>query len=200
MTDTIFVVAVTAALTAAAASIARRHFIAIIAVLFGGAAAVGLARYNGFQQLPKLSTSGEIKRMELHGRPVSWSSLYINGAAVSRPGNDSNISTLSITGANAGSEEIKFHELYFLCDPDGKKLAVQIGRGGTRYKIKDLPSLSPGAFFFVVSDPLGPTDVGLSKSEFLKTCATISFVAKFNDTAQTIEFDRQTVEAALPKP
>lgn len=194
MTDWIVVVAAAVALIAVAASIARYHFIAIVAVLAGGAAIIILDRYNGFQQLP---AGGETTRMELRGRPVSWSKLHVDGAAASRPGN---ISTLSIMGANASDEEIKFHELYFLCDLDGKKLAVQIGRGGTRYKIQDAPPLPPGAFFFVVSDPLGPMDVGLSPSEFLKTWATISFVAKYKGTTQTIEFDRQTVEAALPKP
>ena len=196
MTDRIFVVAVAAALIAVAASIARRHFIAMLAMLAGGGLII-LDRYNDFQQLP---AAGEIKRMALHGSPVSWSSLYVNGVTASRLGGPANISTLSIMGANASDQEIKFHELYFLCDLDGTKLAAQIGRGGTRYKLHDIPPLPPGAFFFVVSDPLGPTDVGLSPSEFLKTWATISFVAKYNGTTQTIDFDRQTVEAALPKP
>ena len=196
MTDRIFVVAVAAALIAVAASVARYHFIAIIAVLLGGAAFI-LDRYNGFEQLP---AGGETKRMALQGSPVSWSNIYINGVTASRPATLSNISTLSLMGANAGNQEIRFHELYFLCNLDGTKLAVQIGRGGARYKIQNAPPLPPGALFFVVSDPLGPRDVGLSPSEFLTTWATISLVAKYNGTTQTIDFDRQAVEAALPKP
>jgi len=196
MRDWIFVLAVAAALIAVAASVARYHFIAIIAVLLAGAAII-LDGYNGFQQLP---ARGETQRMTLHGSPVSWSNIYINGVTASRPQTLSNISTLSIMGANASDQEIKFHDLYFLCDLEGTKLATQIGRGGARYKIKDAPPLPPGAFFFVVSDSLGSRDVGLSPSEFLKTWATISFVAKYNGTTQTIDFDRQAVEAALPKP
>ena len=194
--DKTLVVALAAVAVAVAAAVARHHFIAIVAALAAGAAFI-LDRYGGFQQLP---AGGETARMELHGRPVSWSKLYVNGAAASRPGNSSNVSTLSIMGANAGDQEIKFHELYFLRDRDGKKLAVQIGRAGARYKIQDAPSLPPGALFFVVSDPLGPTDQGLSVSEFLTAWTTISFVAKYNGMAQTIGFDRQTVELALPKP
>jgi len=196
MTDRIFVVAVAVALIAVAASIARYHFIAVIAALVGSAAII-LDRYGDFRRLP---AGGESAQMELHGRPVSWSKLYVNGAAAFRPGDASRVSTLSMMGANASDQEIKFHELYFLCDLDGRKLAVQIGWGGRRYKIPDLPPLPPGAFFFVVSNPLGPTDAGLSPSEFLKTWTTISFVAKYNGTTQTIDFDLQAVQAALPKP
>ena len=194
--DRIFVVGIAAALIALAASIARHHFIAIIAVMVGGGAII-IDRYSGFQQLP---VAGEATRMELHGRPVSWSKLYVNAAPASRPGNLSNISTLSIMGTNASDGEIKFRELYFLCDLDGRRSDAQIGRGGTRYEVRDSPPLPAGAFFFAVSHSLGPKDLGLNPSEFLKACATISFVAKYNGTMQTIEFDRQTVEAALPKP
>lgn len=192
----IFVVAVTAALIAVAASIARHRLIAIIAALLGGAAII-LDRFDAFQQVP---AGGETVPMSLHGSPVAWSRLYINSPAAPQPGNLSNISTVSIMGTNVGHEEIKLDEAYFLCDLDGTKLKVQIGRGGARYKIKELGPLPPGALFFVISEPLGPKDAGLSPSEFLKTWATISFVAIYNGTTLKIEFDRQTVESALPKP
>lgn len=196
MTDWIFVVAVPVALIAIAASIARYHFIAIIVALVGTAAII-LDRYADFQKLP---AGGETIRMGLHGSPVAWSRLYINGTAASRSGNLLNVSTLSIMGTNVSDREIKLDQAYFLCDLDGTKLNAQFGRGGMRYKIRDIPPLPPGAVFFVVSDPIGPKDAGLSPSEFLKTWATISFVAKYSGTTQKIEFDRQTVEAALPKP
>lgn len=196
MTDRIFVVAVATVLIAVAASIARYRFIAITAIVLGGCAII-LDRYYDFRQLP---AGAETRRMELHGSPVAWSKIYVNSAKASGSGSVPNISTLSIMGTNGGVHDIKFDELYFRSDLDGTKLAAQIGRGGTRYKIHDMQSLPPGAFFFVVSDPLGPADLGLSPSEFLKTWATLSLVAKYNGTTQTIEFDRKTVEAALPKP
>lgn len=135
-----------------------------------------------------------------HGSSMQWSKLYINRTAASQPGTVSNISTLGIMGTNVGDRGIKLNEVYFLCGVDERKLNTQIGRGGARYKIRDIGPLPPGALFFVVSDPLGPTDDGLSLSEFLKSCATVSFVAKYNGTTEQIDFDRQTVESALPKP
>lgn len=198
MTDRIFVIAAAAVLIAVAASISRYYFVAIIAALVG-AGAIALDRYADFGQSPA-SAAGESVRMGFHGSPVAWSGLYINSAAASQPGNLSNVSTLSVMGKNVSEREIRLDEVYFLSDLDGTKLNAQIGWGGARYKIRDMGPLPPGALFFVVSDPLGPTDAGLGPSAFLKAWATISFVARYNGTTQTIEFDRQTVESALPKP
>jgi hypothetical protein len=103
-------------------------------------------------------------------------------------------------GTNISDQEIKLDDVYFLCGVDERKLAAQIGRGGVRYKIRDIGPLPLGALFFAVSDPLGPKEVGLSPREFLKSCATVSFVAKYNGTREQIDFDQQTVESALPKP
>lgn len=198
MTDGIFVIAAAAVLIVIAASISRYYVVAIIAALVGGGS-IALDRYADVGQPPP-PAAGDSVRMGFHGSPVAWSRLYINSAAASQPGQPSNVSTLSIMGNNVSEREIKLDEVYFLRDLDGTKLNVQIGWGGVRYKIRDIRPLPPGALFFVVSDPLGRADGGLSASEFLKTWATISFVAKYNGTTQTIEFDRQTVEAALPKP
>jgi len=196
MTNWIVVVAVAAALTALAAVFARHYAIAMIAALVGAGIIIH-DRYGDFQQLP---AGGETVLARRDENPVEWSRLYINSAGASQPGTVVNISALGIMGTNVSNEEIKLDEVYFLCGLDGTKLNAQIGRGGARYKARDLGPLPPGALFFVVSDPLGPTDAGLSPSEFLKTWATIAFVARYNGTTQRIEFDRQTVESALPKP
>lgn len=203
MTDKIIVVAVVVAFVAAAASIARRYVIALVAALIGGGIIL-LDRYGGFPQLPAGAESVRAEHLDDRGShsndhegPVVWSRLYINGPATAQGGNPLNVSTLSIMGTNVSDKEIKLDDAYFLCD--GTKLKVQIGRGGGRYNIKDMRPLPPGALFFAVSDVLGPADVGLSPSEFLKTWATISFVARYNGTVQTIEFDRKTMELALPK-
>lgn len=203
--DKIIVVAVVVALVAAAASIARYYFIAIVAALIGG----GIIFFDRYGGLPQLPAGGDTVRAERqdnrgsrgshHESPVEWSRLYINGPAAAQAGNLLNVSTLSIMGTNVGDEEIKLDEAYFLSDLAGIKLKVQIGRGGGRYNIKDLRPLPPDALFFAVSDLLGSADAGLSPSEFLKTWATISFIARYNGTTQRIEFARETVELALPK-
>lgn len=198
MTDTIFVIAGATVLVAVAASVARYYFVAIIAGLVGGGA-LALEHYADFRQSPALA-AGESVRMEFHGSPVAWSGLYLNTAAAAQPGSLSNVSTLSIMGRNVSEREIRLDEVYFLSDLDRTKLDAQVGWGGVRYKIRDLRPLPPGALFFVVSDPLGPKDAGLGASEFLKTWATVSFVARYDGTTQKIEFDQQTVESALPKP
>jgi len=198
MTEGILAIAGAVALVAVAASIARYHAIAVIAVLVGGGVIVLGLYHDDVRQSP--TGSSDTVRMGLHGSPVAWSTLYINGAAGSQPESALNVTTLSIMGRIDGDGEIKLDEAYFVCDLDGTRLNAQIGRGGVRYKIHDAGSLPPGALFFIVSDSLGPTDAGLSPGEFLKTWATISFVARYNGTTQKIEFDRQTVELALPKP
>jgi len=185
-----------AALTALAASFTRYYFLAIMAVLVG--AGIIIHDFNtDSQQLP---VGGEFVRTGRYASSVRWSRLYINGAAAPQPGTVLNVSTLSIMGTNVSDQEIKLDDVYFLCGGDERKLHAQIGRGGARYKIRDIGPLPPGALFFVVSDPVGPTEGDLSPSEFLKSCATVSFVAKYIGTTEQIDFDRQTVESALPKP
>jgi hypothetical protein len=149
--------------------------------------------YGGSEQLP---AGGETIR----GSSVQWSRLYINGAAASESGAVLNVSTVGILGTNVSDAEVKLDEAYFLCGIDERRLNAQIGRGGARYKIRDVGPLPPGALFFVVSDPLGPVDAGLNPNEFLKTCATVSLVVKYNGTTQQIDFDRRMVESVLPKP
>jgi len=200
--DKTLVVAVATAAIAVAAAVARHHLVAIIAALVGGGVIIldrydVLGRYGDVTPLP---AGHETVRAGRAGEPVEWSKLYINSASVPQPGSPSNISTLSVMGTNVSGSDIKLGEAYFLCGLDGTKLDTQIGRGGARYKIHDMEPLPPGALFFVVSDPFRPTNRGLSAGEFLKTCATISFVAKYNGITQTVDFDRRAVELALPKP
>jgi hypothetical protein len=182
--------------------------IAIVAVLAGGAAVI-FDHYNGFQQLPAGGETPATGRMDgqnsrggydgVRGN-VKWSRLFINGPAASQAGDFLNVSTLSIMGTNVSDKEVKLDEAYFLSGLEETKLKAHIGRGGGRYNIEEMRPLPPGALFFIVSDPLGRVDAGLSQSEFLKNWARISFVARYDGTTQTIEFDRQTVEVALPKP
>jgi hypothetical protein len=200
--DKTLVVAVVAAAIAVAASVARHYFVAIIAALVGGGLVI-LDRYDvlgRYSDITPLSAGRETVRARRAGEPVEWSKLFVNSVSVPQPGSPANISTLGVLGTNVSNSDIKLGETYFLCGLDGTKLNTQIGRGGARYKINDIGPLPPGALFFVVSDPLGPKNGGISAGEFLKTCPTVSFVAKFNGTTQTVDFDRQAVESALPKP
>jgi hypothetical protein len=176
--------------------ISRCYRVVIIAVLIG-AGVIIYDFYGGSQQLP---ADGETVQTGHYGGSVRWSRLYINSAAAPRPGAVSNVSTVGIMGTNISDAEVKLDEAYFLCGIDERRLNAQIGRGGARYKTRDVAPLPPGALFFVVSDPLGPVDAGLDPSEFLKTCATVSLVARYNGITQQIDFDRQTVESALPTP
>jgi hypothetical protein len=188
-----FLMSAVVALISLAAQITRYYFIAIIAALIG-AGVVIYEFYGDPQQLP--TGSATIRT----GSSVQWSRLYVNSAAASKPGAVLNVSTVSIMGTNVSDAAVKLDEAYFLCGIDERRLNAQIGRGGARYKIRDVGPLPPGALFFVVSDPLGTVDAGLNPSEFLKTCATVSLVAKYNGTTQRIDFDRGTVQSALPKP
>jgi hypothetical protein len=196
MTNRSFLIAARAALIALAASVTRYYLLAIIAALVGA----GIIIHDFYADSQQSPVGGEIVRTGRHGSSVQWSRLYINSAAASQPGTVLNVSTLGIMGTNVGDQEIKLDDVYFLCGGDERKLHAQIGRGGARYKLRDIGPLPPGALFFVVSDPLGPTEVGLSRSEFLKSCATVSFAAKYTGTTEQIDFDFQTVESALPKP
>lgn len=195
-------VAVAAVLIAVAASIFRYRVIALAAALFAGGAVVldYYGTYQGVPVAPEVPADRESTAPEAHGSPVAWSRLYIDSASNPQPGKPANISGFSIAGTNVGSEDLKLEEVYFVSGVDGTRLDVRIGRDGVRYKIQDLAPLPPGAFFFVVSDPIGPPNAGLSPDDFLKTWATIHFVAKYNGRTQEIEFDRKTVESLLPKP
>ena len=192
-----FWVAAAASLIAAAASAGRNRVIAtaVVAALVG-AGAIALAYYEHYRPLP---TSAAVVQTHIQTGPVTWSRLYFNSTSASQTETPSNISSLSIAGTNVGAQEIKLDDAYFLSGIDGTKLNVQIGRGGRRYEIKSTSPLPPGAFFFVVSDPLGPKDQGLSQDNFLKTWSTIYFVIKYNGTTQKIEFDQEAVEAMLTK-
>jgi len=205
MANRSFLIAAGVALIALVASVTRYYFLAIIAALVGA----GIIIYDFYADSQQSPVGGAIVRTLPHGSSVQWSRLYINRAAVSQhinsaaasqPGTVLNVSTLGIMGTNVSDHEIKLDAAYFLCGVDERKLDTQIGRGGARYKIRDLGPLPPGALFFVISDPLDPTEASLSPSEFLKRCAALSFVAKYNGTTEQIDFDRKTIEAALPKP
>jgi hypothetical protein len=192
----VFWVAAAASLIAAAASLGRYRLIAITA----GLVAVGATAlvYFEFEGHPLTPTPADIAQTSVQRGPVTWSRLYINSATVSQPGMPANISTLSIAGT-IGTEEIKLDDAYFLSGVDGTKLNARIGRGGGRYEIKNVGPLPPGAFFFVVSDPVGSKDQGLSPDNFLKTWSTIYFVVKYNGSTQKIEFDQETVQSMLTK-
>jgi hypothetical protein len=205
MTDTIFIIAAVMALMAVAASIARYRLISIALALVGSGMIV-LDRYGDFQHLwsggQQLSSDDEAISTGLHSShesTVAWSRLFINSAGVAQPGQPLNIATLSIMGTNVSDGDIKLGDAYFIGGVDGTKLNVQIGRGGARYKIGDLGPLPPGAVFFVVSEPIVPRDAGVSPGQFLKTWATLSFVARYNSTTQQLDFDQHAVEASLPK-
>jgi hypothetical protein len=196
MTNGSFLISAILALISLAAWITRYYSIAIIAALVGA----GVIIYDFYGSSPQLPASSETGLTGRHGGSVQWSRLYINSAAASQPEAVLNVSTVSIMGTNVSDAEVKLDEAYFLCGIDERRMNAQIGRGGARYKIRDVGPLPPGALFFVVSDPLGPVDAGLDPSRFLKTCATVSLVAKYSGTTQQIDFDRQTVESVLPKP
>jgi hypothetical protein len=192
----VFWIAAAGALVAAIASAGRHRAkaTAATAAVLVAVGAIALVYYEHSRALP---TSSGAVQARIQTGPVTWSRLYINGAAASQTEKPSNISSISIAGTNVGAEEIKLDDAYFLSGVDGTKLNVQIGRGGRRYKIQDVSSLPPGAFFFVVSDPIGPKDQGLSPDNFLKTWSTIYFVVKYNGSTQKIEFDQETVESML---
>ena len=194
----VFWVAAAAFLIAATASLGRYRVIvgaaAVAALVTAGA--IALAYYEHRQPL---TTSTDVVQTRIQTGPVTWSRLYIDGTAASQSGMPSNISTLSIAGTNVSAGDIKLDDAYFLSGVDGTKLGARIGRGGGRYEIKDANPLPPGAFFFVVSDPVGPADRGLSPDSFLRTWSTIYFVVKYNGTTQKIEFDQETVESMLAK-
>jgi len=203
MTDWMLVIAVALTLLAVAAAIARYRLTAIIVALVGSGLII-FDRYGDFQQLwSGRQSDDETAPRELHRShdgTVAWSRLFINSAGVAERGKPLNVATLGIMGTNVSDRDITLEDAYFIGGLDGKKLKVQIGRGGGRYKIRDVGPLPPGAVFFVVSDPLGPTKEGVSSSEFLETWATLSFVARYNGTTQQLDFNRRTVEASLPKP
>jgi hypothetical protein len=194
----VFWVAAAAFLIAAAASLGRYRVIAGAAAVAAlvAAGAIALAYYEHYQPLP---TSTDVVQTRVQTGPVTWSRLYIDSTAASQIGMASSVSTLSIAGTNVGAKDIKLDDAYFLSGVDGTKLSARIGRGGGRYQIQNVSPLPPGAFFFVVSDPLGPKDQGLSPDNFLKTWGTIYFVVKYNGTTQKIEFDPETVESILAK-
>jgi len=202
MTDAIFVIAVAVALIAVAASVASYYRIAMLLILIASGLIV-FDRYSDFQQLWSGSRSDdETIPARLHGShdsTVAWSRLFIDSAGVAQPGQPLNIATLGIMGTNVSDRDITLEDAYFISGLDGTKLKVQIGRGGVRYTAAGVGPLPPGALFFVVSDPLGPTKDGVSPSEFLERWATLSFVAKYNGTTQQLDFDRHAVEAFLPK-
>jgi hypothetical protein len=191
----VFWVAAAASLITAAASLGRYRLVAIAAALVT-VGAIALA-YHEYHQ--RVSTDASVVPRPDQKGPVTWSRLYINGTAVSPAGTPSNISTLSIAGTNVGAEDIKLEDAYFLSGVDGTKLGARIGRGGGRYEIQNASPLPPGAFFFIVSDPIGPADRGVRPDNFLKTWSEIYFVVKYNGTTQKIEFDRETVESLLAK-
>lgn len=200
--DVLLWAAVAAVFIAVAAAITRYRIIALAAALFA-AGAVLFAYYGPYQGVPvaaEVPGDRDGTGMQARGSPVAWSRLYIDGTSDSQPGKPANISAFSIAGTNVGSGDLKLDEAYFISGVDGTRLNVRIGRDGMRYKVQDLDPLPPGAFFFIVSDPIGPSNTGLSRDDFLKTWATVHFVAKYNGTTQEIEFGPKTVESLLPKP
>jgi hypothetical protein len=195
----IFWAAAAASLMAAATSLGRYRLIATTAAL-ATVGAIALVYYQSHQGVPTDVAIGaaDIQKNAQKG-PVTWSRLYINSTAAPQAGTPSNISALSIAGTNVSAENIRLDDAYFLSAVDGTKLSGRIGRGGGRYEIRDASPLPPGAFFFILSDPIGPPDRGLSPDNLLKAWSTIYFVVKYNGTTQKIEFDREIVESLLAK-
>jgi len=135
----------------------------------------------------------------LQGEPLGWSRLYINNTVISVSKQD-NIFTLTIMGGNVSDQEIKLDEAYFLSGIDGSRLDAKIGWAGAVYKVQEIKPIPAGALLFILSDAIGPANVGLSQDEFLKKWAIVTFVAKYNGTTQRIPFDRDAVKSMLPKP
>jgi hypothetical protein len=69
-----------------------------------------------------------------------------------------------------------------------------------QYKIQDIKPIPPGAFLFILSDPIGPPNVGLTQDDFFRKWAIIYFVAKYNGITQRIPFDQEAVKSMLPQP
>jgi hypothetical protein len=204
LTDTIYWLAVAAAIIAAVAALARYRRTATAAALIG-CAAVGLYAYEAYR--PAQSEAGNVgtatpdnPQLDMQGIPIGWSRLYINAVPVSAPGKPANITTLSIMGRNTGSAPIKLDEAYFLSRIDGTKLDAKVDLGGRRYKLADMAPIPPGGLFFVLSDPIGPANIGLTADDFLKTWASLYFVGRYAGSTQKIPFDRDMVLASLPRP
>jgi hypothetical protein len=195
-------IAAAALVVATAAAVARYRIIAITAALIAGGAVIAdyYGNFRGASVAPEVPADREPGAVQAHGGAVAWSRLYLDATSEPQPGKPATISSFSITGTNVSSGDIKFDEIYFVSGADGTRIDVQIGRDGMRYKVRDLAPLPPGAFFFVVSDSIGPTKAGLAADDFLKKWATISFVAKYDGATQQIEFDRKTVQSLLPNP
>jgi hypothetical protein len=138
-------------------------------------------------------------RLGLEGEPLGWSRLFINNTVFSVSKQD-NISNLTIMGGNVGDQEIKLEDAYFLSGIDGTRLDAKIGWGGDEYKIQEIKPIPAGAMLFIMSDPIGPANGGLSQDDFLKKWTIIIFVAKYNGTTQRIRFNQDAVKSMLPKP
>jgi hypothetical protein len=204
LTDTMYWLAAAAALVAGIAALARYRTAATIAALIG-CIAVGLYVYEAYRPAPTEPDSAETAapdnlQLGMPGVPIGWSRLYINTVLVAAPGKPANIATLSIMGRNNGGEVIKLDEAYFLSRIDGTRLDTKIDLGGRRFKVADTIPIPPGGLFFVLSDPIGSPNIGLTPDDFLKRWASLDFVVRYAGTTQTIPFDRDMVLSSLPKP
>jgi hypothetical protein len=145
-------------------------------------------------------SGGDLLRMGLQGEPLGWSRLYINNTIIAPSSKPMNISTLTIMGGNVSDKEITLDEAYFLSGIDGTRLDVKISWGGAPYKIREIKPIPAGAFLFIISDPIGPPNEGLSQEDFYKKWAIVTFIAKYNGVTQRIPFDQAAVKSMIPKP
>jgi hypothetical protein len=145
-------------------------------------------------------TGSDLLRAGLNGSPMGWSQLYINDTALGAAAKPMNITELTLFGGNVSDKEITLDDAYFLSGIDSTRLDAKIGWGGTQYKIQEIKPIPAGAFVFIMSEPIGPPNVGLSQADFIDKWATVIFIAKYNGITQRVSFDREAVKSAIPKP
>jgi hypothetical protein len=166
---------------------------------------IGIDYWSGPQrgfiwEKPKEFTGSDSLRTGLQGRPLGWSRLYINNTVVAPSGKPMNITNLSIMGGNVGDKEIKLDDAYFLSGIDGTRLNAKIAWAGAQYKIQEIKPIPAGAFLFIISEPIGPPNVGLLQNDFLNKWAIVAFIATYNGTEHRTTFDQSAMKSFLPKP
>lgn len=194
-------VAVGASLVAALKGSPRSAWIACALAFLGVTCDYAFGPPRGFLwQKPKELTGPDFLRDELQGKPLGWSRLYINNTVYSPTAKPINITDLTIMGGNLGEKEVKLEDAYFLSGIDGTRLGAKVGWGGTQDTPQELNPVPPGAFLFVLSDPVGPPGVGLSQDDFLNKWAIVIFVATYDGGEHQFTFGQTEVKSFLPKP
>ena len=137
------------------------------------------------------------------GGPLGWDWNDINlGLGLNPNGENSRISSFTISGKNLGTEEVDLQEAHLISGVDGATMSmkVNVAQAGTPVwvDLSEIAPVPPGAEINL-SAQFGEKQGGMPEADFLRNWGTFSAVIQYNGQKVRHEFSREFVRTLLER-